>query len=150
MLLTHGEVASPHLNNRTKLEVSAEQPVAHTLPKEVTMKYELTTATQCTQSAQWISKRCLWDCLLENCHSYLQRGQDVVVSQNRSDQWQSFADQKYRPRGSKATKALPASTPRISKHGLFFRKLECAITHWPHRVAGPNPRATCRSSAIAS
>ena len=58
MLLTHGEVASPHLNNRTKLEVSAEQSVACFLPKEVTMKYELTTATQCTQSAQWISKRC--------------------------------------------------------------------------------------------
>ena len=52
--------------------------------------------------------------------------------------------------GSKATKAFPASTPRISKHGLFCRKLECAITHWPHRIAGPNPLATCRSSAIAS
>ena len=94
VLLTHGEVASPHLNNRTKLEVSAEQSVAHTLPKEVTMKYELTTATQCTQSAQWISKRCLWDCLLENCHSDHQRGRNVVVSQHKSDQEILFADPK--------------------------------------------------------
>ena len=29
----------------------------------------------------------------------------------------------------KATKARPASTPPISKHGLFCRKLECAFTH---------------------
>ena len=74
-----------------------------------------------------------------------------MLSSHRTDQTNgNHLLTKSTDQGSKATKALPASTPRISKHGLFFRKLECAIKHLPHRIAGPNPRATCRSSSIGS
>ena len=74
-----------------------------------------------------------------------------MLSSHRTDQTNgNHLLTKSTDQGSKATKALPASTPRISKHGLFCRKLECTFTHLPHRIAGPNPLAICRSSAIAS
>ena len=86
---------------------------------------------------------------LENCHSDLQRGQDVVVSQNRSDQELPFADPKCRSMlEGNQSKACINTTDQQAWFvpGNWSAPLHICLI----RTAEPNLLATCRSSTIGS
>ena len=84
------------------------------------MKYELTTASQCTQSAQWISKQCLWNCLFRNCHSGASRCCRLT--------------EQIRPRAIVCWPKVQISAWRQPKHSLYQHhrsaSMVCCVGNW--------------------
>ena len=107
MLLTHGEVATPpsqgHSHLKQTVNSCSTQSCTSKVPNQLTLLMGcIKNLLKLISGSQYMSRRTcwhhnahnlhcelandiFWSCMFRDCHSDLQRGQDVVVSQNKSD-----------------------------------------------------------------